>query len=116
MRNSRNLNARPEGPREPLASFDGETWRFSVECQGADRVYLVREGAGGASAWFEMNATGQGQWACEHHLTAGNYRFRYFRNDGTTYVNCGAYGLTGERLNGSDPGVRVESLRLAATA
>lgn len=94
----------------------GETWKFQVECHGADRVYLVREGDGGSSAWFEMSQTHRGQWEVTHHLMPGNYRFRYFRNDGTTYLNCGNYGLTGERLTGADPAVQVSSVEYAATA
>lgn len=95
----------------------GETWRFQVHCPGAERVYLVREPELGPSAWVEMQPAGlRGEWYVTQHLVPGSYRFRYFRNDGKTYVNCGNHGLMGERLDAEDPAVSVESLAYAVPA
>lgn len=97
----------------------GETWRFQVECPGAERVYLVREAEGGSSAWIQMQTTpgSRGcQWEATHHLIPGRYRFRYFRADGTTYLNCGNHGLYGERVGVVDPHVSIDDLQYAVPA
>lgn len=97
----------------------GETWRFQVECPGAERVYLVRETEEGSSTWIEMHASpgSRGnQWEATHHLSPGRYRFRYFRADGSTYLNCGSHGLLGERVGDVDPQVSIDELQYAVPA
>lgn len=89
---------------------NGELWRFEAQCAGAEKVYLVRESDNGASAWIEMQPLGRGLWEVEHRLPAGHYRFRYFRAEGTTFLNCGNHGLTGERITDGSGQVFVESL------
>lgn len=95
----------------------GELWRFRVCCPGAERVYLVREAEDGSSSWIEMKAGADcSQWEATHHLVPGRYRFRYFRADGTTYLNCGNHGLHGERVGDADPDVSVGELQYAVSA
>ncbi len=94
----------------------GETWRFRVRCRGAERVYLVREPDIGPSAWIEMTPVDEDRWEVRHHLGPGTYRFRYFRANGETFLNCGDHGLTGERLSQPDPTVQVDQFRCAIPA
>jgi 1,4-alpha-glucan branching enzyme len=94
----------------------GENWQFEVFCPGAERVFLVREAENGATVWIAMHHVGRGQWTAEHNLAPGRYRFRYFRGEGTTYFNCGNYGLTGTRLGEPVPDVTVDELQYAVPA
>lgn len=99
-----------------MSERSGERWQFHVYCPGAERVYLVRESENGSTAWFEMKHAGRGQWEVDHDLAPGRYRFRYFRADGTTFLNCGNHGLTGTRLGDLHPGVTVDELEYAVPA
>ena len=99
-----------------MISRAGETWKFEVRCPGAERVYLVREAECGSSAWIEMRPIGRGDWEITHRLGPGRYRFRYFRADGMTYLNCGSHGLSGRCVDGADGSVEVEAMEYAMPA
>jgi len=95
----------------------GETWRFAAEAPGAETVYLVKECVGGISSWLPMQPSASGVWEIVHRLRPGQYRFRYFRGEGETFINCGDDGLRCERIEGQDPHVRVDTVsRKAAVA
>lgn len=79
-----------------------ETWRFEVRCRGAEKVYLVREPEIGPSAWIEMRSADGERWEVTNQLVAGRYRFRYFRADGDTFLNCGDHGLSSEFIGSAD--------------
>ena len=96
------LTPRPPG-HAPLA--DAQTvaptqrWRFRVHDTQADSVLLVRYGENGASCWTPMapSPTAPGHWEATVTLIPGEQRVAYFTRQGTTYFNCGTFGLTAER-------------------
>jgi len=78
-------------------------WRFTVRCENADRVFLVKDRADAASRWLEMRRDRAGQWTLTDSLEPGEYRFRYFAVEGNTYFNCGDIDLQATPLVETDP-------------
>lgn len=93
-----------------MPSQRGETWRFQVRDPEAEQVFLVRYSEQGMSAWTPMAPLGGGVWEVVVHLDPGQYRFGYFRCEGTAYFNGGTFGLCAERVAGPDPRVDVAPL------
>ena len=95
----------------------GELWRFYVGCDGAERVYLVRESAEGVSHWLPMSLSAAGgMWELQHRVGPGHYRFRYYTVEGSLFINCGSDGLVAQLLSERDPAVIMEPLLYAASA
>lgn len=88
----------------------GETWRFEVEHQRAESVYLVQESAEGVSSWLPMRAVSPGNWELRHCVDRGHYRFRYYTAEGSLFINCGSIGLVAQRVSDIDSAVIIEPL------
>ncbi|MEM6749622.1 MAG: hypothetical protein AAGA57_03115 [Planctomycetota bacterium] len=93
MFNARNVLAR-------ATRTGGQRWRFKAFAPDAQRAFLVQEKDAGASAWLPMSREpgAHSVWTCEVTLRPGAYRFRYYTDDGRTFLNCGDDGLTASPL------------------
>ncbi|QDU33483.1 hypothetical protein KS4_15330 [Poriferisphaera corsica] len=95
----------------------GETWDFQVHChEPVDQIFLVSETADGTSAWIPMVFESRGLWSIRMHLAAGWYRFKYYTASGSTYFNCGSYGLIRTLISDRDHDVTIEPFSNAASA
>jgi 1,4-alpha-glucan branching enzyme len=88
----------------------GEQWMFRVYEPRADHVYLVKDYEDGPSSWVPMNRAERGWWELTLTLMPGRYRVRYFIAEGSTFYNCGGFGLVAQRAQPRDSQV-VEPVR-----
>jgi hypothetical protein len=94
----------------------GEMWEFAVDCRDAAQVFLVKQCEEGLSSWIQMKQTSPGRWRVLAHLLPGRYRFKYFKAEGQTFLNCGTFGLVCQRHEGEDERVVVEDACYAQPA
>lgn len=87
-----------------------ESWKFSVTCPHADRVYLVKVINGSSKTWLPMIPVGYDVWELGLGLSPGHYQFSYFTAEGETFFNGGSYGLTVSQPGNADPRVTVEPM------
>lgn len=102
-----------------MSKIGGETWRFMIRTAPAQQVFLAVDGPTMPCRWLEMLLTADqpSTWQLETTLPPGRYRLRYYTVENGTYLNCGAHGITGERISMPDPAVQIDDwVGLAASA
>ncbi|MEM7680731.1 MAG: hypothetical protein AAF288_02130 [Planctomycetota bacterium] len=95
-----------------------QRWRFRAFAPLAQRAFLVQEKDAGSNAWLPMTRDPDCPqiWNCDVALRPGAYRFRYYTDDGRTFLNCGDNGLTSTALPAEPALTLTDPPRLAATA
>lgn len=97
----------------------GETWRFTIQTDPAQQVFLAIDGPATPSRWTEMSRVMEepGTWTLVTTLMPGRHRLRYYTVDNGTYLNCGSQGIAGQRISEANPAVQIDDMApLAASA